>query len=323
MKLKKLPVSVGLVLALVLQTAMPALADSAPQSGVSASQTVLVSSPSESDTPDTGYEDVLNQAGDQADMQEEDSAAVAEGTATPTADPTVTAEPTATTTPEPTATETPTDTPEPAATPTEIPTNTPEPTATATPEPTAEPTHVPVFTDVSSSNYFYTPVYWGYDNGILAGTSATTFSPLDSCKRAQIITYLWNVAGRTDLGTATFMVDVPVTSYFVKPVVWGLGNEVTSGYDKNHFQPDAVCTRAQAITMIYKVSKFYDAGKEFKAPDVSSMPFTDVKSTDYFAEAVAWGQQNGILAGTTPTTFSPGDNCTRAQIITYLHHAFA
>lgn len=297
MKLKKLPVSVGLVLALVLQTAMPALADSAPQSGVSASQTVLVSSPSESDTPDTGYEDVLNQAGDQADMQEEDSAAVAEGTATPTADPTVTAEPTATTTP--------------------------EPTATATPEPTAEPTHVPVFTDVSSSNYFYTPVYWGYDNGILAGTSATTFSPLDSCKRAQIITYLWNVAGRTDLGTATFMVDVPVTSYFVKPVVWGLGNEVTSGYDKNHFQPDAVCTRAQAITMIYKVSKFYDAGKEFKAPDVSSMPFTDVKSTDYFAEAVAWGQQNGILAGTTPTTFSPGDNCTRAQIITYLHHAFA
>lgn len=297
MKLKKLPVSVGLVLALVLQTAMPVLADSAPQSGVSASQTVLVSSPSESDTPDTGYEDVLNQAGDQADVQEEDGAAVAEGTATPTADPTVTAEPTATATP--------------------------EPTATATPEPTAEPTHVPVFTDVSSSDYFYTPVYWGYDNGILAGTSATTFSPLEPCKRAQIITYLWNVAGRTDLGTATFMVDVPVTSYFVKPVVWGLGNEVTSGYKNNLFQPDAVCTRAQAITMIYKVSKFYNAGKEFTAPDVSSMPFTDVKSTDYFAEAVAWGQQNGIVAGTTTTTFSPGDACNRAQIITFLHHAFA
>ena len=110
-------------------------------------------------------------------------------------------------------------------------------------------------------------------------------------------------------------VDVPKTAWFYNAVVWALENEVTAGTDDTHFGPNGPITRAQFVTFLYAA-----AGK----PEVKTEnnPFTDVKAGKYYYKAVLWAVENGITSGTSATTFSPNQKCTREQIVTFLY-AFA
>ena len=106
-------------------------------------------------------------------------------------------------------------------------------------------------------------------------------------------------------------VDVATGSYYEDAVDWAVENGITKGTDDTHFSPDSICTRAQAVTFLWRT-----AGSP--APKTSTMPFTDVPVGSYYYDAVLWAVENGITKGTSDTTFSPNMTCSRAQIVTFL-----
>ena len=109
------------------------------------------------------------------------------------------------------------------------------------------------FTDVSASAYYYKAVLWAVENGITAGTSATTFSPDGTCTRAQIVTFLWRYEGTPAPASAgNPFVDVPTGAYYEKAVLWAAQSNVTAGTSATTFSPDATCTRAQVVTFLYR-----------------------------------------------------------------------
>ena len=106
-------------------------------------------------------------------------------------------------------------------------------------------------------------------------------------------------------------VDVPEGSYYEEAVDWAVENGITKGTDDSHFSPDGICTRAQAVTFLWRT-----AGSP--KPEIRTMPFTDVPVGSYYYDAVLWAVGNGITKGTSDTTFSPNMTCTRAQIVAFL-----
>ena len=106
-------------------------------------------------------------------------------------------------------------------------------------------------------------------------------------------------------------VDVATGSYYEDAVDWAVENGITQGTDDTHFSPDGICTRAQAVTFLWRT-----AGSP--ASKTSTMPFTDVPVGSYYYDAVLWAVENGITKGTSDTTFSPNMTCTRAQIVAFL-----
>ena len=106
-------------------------------------------------------------------------------------------------------------------------------------------------------------------------------------------------------------VDVATGSYYEDAVDWAVENGITKGTDDTRFSPDGICTRAQAVTFLWRA-----AGSP--EPETRTMPFTDVPVGSYYYDAVLWAVENGITKGTSDTTFSPNMTCTRAQIVTFL-----
>ena len=106
-------------------------------------------------------------------------------------------------------------------------------------------------------------------------------------------------------------VDVATGSYYEDAMDWAVESGITKGTDDTHFSPDGICTRAQAVTFLWRA-----AGSP--AAKSSAMPFADVKAGSYYYDAVLWAVENGITKGTSATTFSPDQNCSRAQIVTFL-----
>ena len=110
--------------------------------------------------------------------------------------------------------------------------------------------------------------------------------------------------------------DVPGSAYYYDAVLWAVENGVTSGTSASAFSPNTACTRAQAVTFLWRA-----AGSP--APKSSVTPFTDVAEGSYYHDAVLWAVENGVTSGTTATTFSPDGSCTRAQIVTFLYRWMA
>ena len=106
-------------------------------------------------------------------------------------------------------------------------------------------------------------------------------------------------------------VDVPAGSYYEDAVNWAVENWITEGTDDTHFSPDSPCTRAQAVTFLWRAAGC-------PAPSSYTMPFADVKSGSYYETAVLWALENNIVSGTSETTFEPDAVCTRAQIVCFL-----
>ena len=106
-------------------------------------------------------------------------------------------------------------------------------------------------------------------------------------------------------------VDVATGSYYEDAVDWAVENGITQGTDDTHFSPDGICTRAQAVTFLWRA-----AGSP--KPETRTMPFADVPAGSYYYDAVLWAVENGITKGTSDTTFSPNMTCSRAQIVAFL-----
>lgn len=170
-----------------------------------------------------------------------------------------------------------------------------------------------VFVDVKTGDYFYDAVLWAVEKGITNGTSAETFSPEDPCTRAQIVTFLWRAAGSPVVNYAMDLSDVAGDAYYAEAVRWALSEGITTGTSDHTFSPDAVCTREQAVTFLYRA---------VGSPAVSGeSAFEDVGADAYYARAVAWAAQNGVTNGISQALFGTGSDCTRAQIVTFLYRA--
>lgn len=171
------------------------------------------------------------------------------------------------------------------------------------------------FADVPQNAYYYEAVLWALENGITAGTSDVTFSPNQECTRGQIVTFLWRAAGSPvpTLETLPFT-DVPQTAYYSDAVRWAVEHGITGGVSESLFCPDRTCTRAEAVTFLWRAS-----GSQ--TPILTDMPFSDVPVDGWYTTPVLWAVENNITAGTSDTTFSPAQICTRCQIVTFLWHA--
>lgn len=169
------------------------------------------------------------------------------------------------------------------------------------------------FSDVSTSAYYYEAVKWAQEKGITGGIGNGLFGPNQPCTRAQIVTFLWRVAGSPEPKSMSSFSDVSADSYYAKAVAWAVENGITTGTGDGKFSPDATCTRAQSVTFLFRaIGKLVDSKAEF----------SDVLTDSYYANAVAWAVENGVTNGIGDGLFGPDNSCTRAQIVTFLFRAY-
>ena len=173
---------------------------------------------------------------------------------------------------------------------------------------------VQIFKDVPVDAYYYEAVKWAAEKGITGGVGNGLFAPNQPCTRAQIVTFLWRAAGSPAPKSMSSFADVPADAFYAKAVAWAVENGITGGTGDGKFSPDATCTRAQSVTFLYRA-----AG----SPKVSgSAEFGDVATNAYYADAVAWAAKNGITGGIGGGLFGSDNNCTRAQIVTFLYRNY-
>ena len=172
------------------------------------------------------------------------------------------------------------------------------------------------FDDVAGSDSYYTSVAWAYYNGVVKGTSATTFSPAENCTRGQFVLMLYRLAGKPDVsGTANPFRDVKKTDPYYKAVLWAYSEGIIKGTGATTFSPNSPIRRGQLMLMLYRL-----AGKP--EANTSNNPFTDVEKSDSCYKAVLWAYQTGLTKGTSATTFSPSANCTRGQLVLFLYRFY-
>jgi len=186
-----------------------------------------------------------------------------------------------------------------------------------------------LFRDVmNSSDYYYTPVYWAYNQGITTGrSSGDIFDPSATCTRAEIVTFLWRLAGKPEptLAEGNPFKDVSEKTYYYKAVLWAVENGITTGRagtDKNgmkRFDPSGTCTRREIVTFLWRY-----AGRP--SPSSLESGFSDVTdSSAYYYKAVLWAVEQGITTGKAKkdanggTRFDPTGACTRAMSVTFLY----
>ena len=174
------------------------------------------------------------------------------------------------------------------------------------------------FYDVSNDAYYYEAVKWAVENGITGGVGSSLFAPNQPCTRAQIVTFLWRAAGSPVVNYLMPFTDVDEGAYYAEAVRWAASCGIVTGLTETTFGTDSVCTRAQAAAMIYRCAQAQ--GKGFTGAWMFHLPFTDVPEWAY--ESVAWCYMNGVTTGVNETAFAPGNDCTRAQIVTFLWRAF-
>ena len=167
------------------------------------------------------------------------------------------------------------------------------------------------FVDVSAKDWFSDAVHWALREDITNGTTATTFSPYETCTRAQIITFLWRAAGEEEPITFCPFYDVSESDYYYDAAIWAYENELIEG---NLFSGSEPCTRADVVTYLWKLN-----GRPYAAP----ASFVDILPGDPWGAAVSWAVAEGITEGTGGGMFTPFGICTRGQIVTFLHRAFA
>ena len=177
----------------------------------------------------------------------------------------------------------------------------------------AEEAETSPFADVATDAYYYEAVKWAAEQGITGGIGNNLFGPNYPCTRAQIVTFLWRAVGSPEPKSMSGFVDVSTDSYYAKAVAWAVENGITTGTGNGKFSPDATCTRAQAVTFL---------ARALNAKATSAAEFSDVPTDSYFAEAVAWAASNGVTAGIGGGLFGPNNDCTRAQIVTFLFRAY-
>lgn len=175
------------------------------------------------------------------------------------------------------------------------------------------------FTDVIEGKWYYDAVMWAVEEDIANGYKDTTlFGTYEECTREQVVTLLWRAAGSPEPTiTENPFSDVVEGKYYYKAVLWAVENGITEGYaGYDLFGTGDTCTRGQIATFLYRYA-------EKPALTGTENPFTDLNQKAFYYTAVLWAVENEITNGYAETTkFCPMDNCSRAQIVTFLYRMF-
>lgn len=177
----------------------------------------------------------------------------------------------------------------------------------------AEEAEVSPFRDVATDAPCYEAVKWAAAQGITGGIGDGLFGPDLLCTRAQIVTFLWRAAGSPEPENGSGFADVSADSYYAKAAAWAVEAGVTAGTGEGKFSPDAACTRSQLAAILWRA-----AGK----PDAADAGFADVSPDDWFAAAVNWAAETGVIPG-DGGRFAPAGTVTRAQLAEVLMRALA
>ncbi|TCK89096.1 S-layer family protein [Natranaerovirga hydrolytica] len=169
------------------------------------------------------------------------------------------------------------------------------------------------FSDVAADAWYADAAVYCRDNGLMSGTSATTFSPNSGTSRAMLATILYRQAGSPAVTETSPFTDVSAGAWYSNAVVWAATNNIVSGYGNGLFGTNDSVTREQFAAILWR-----NAG----SPSVSTTPasFADESTiASYAATAVDWAQQNGIVSGKPNNLFDPKGNVTRAETAVMLH----
>ena len=210
------------------------------------------------------------------------------------------------------------------------------------------------FTDVKETDYFYPAVQWGTEAGITNGVGGGRFDPQGIVTRAQIVTFLWRMAGSPEPTAKETFTDVKAGSWYEAAVQWAVENDITNGTGNGQFSPNLTCDRAMCITLLYRMEgSTLDeaaAADPVEITDEASLESitlddlavyliqqmiavlhspevtTDIKEGSYYELAVLWGYMCGIITEENTGSieentliFRPNDPCIRSEMISFLY----
>ena len=167
------------------------------------------------------------------------------------------------------------------------------------------------FLDVDGSRYYAGALAWAVEQGIVTGTSPTTFDPHRAMTRAEFATIQWRAAGEPKPRGANPFRDVPNDAFYVDAVLWMVEQGITTGTSADTFDPDRTLTRGECATFMWR--------RRGQPTAAAVQNFTDVGKGRFYSDAVSWMSATGITVGTSASTFSPHDPVDRAQAIAFVH----
>lgn len=170
------------------------------------------------------------------------------------------------------------------------------------------------FTDVKPSAYYAEAVKWAVENGITSGIGGGKFAPENTCKREQIVTFLYRSKGSPEVTVTGSFTDMPKNQEFQRAISWAVENNITSGVGGGRFAPEKGCTRAEAMTFIWRAAGRPEPNSEAE--------FKDMPQNSDFRKAISWAYEKKITSGVGDgTRFGTNQTCTRGQIVTFLYKA--
>ncbi len=175
-----------------------------------------------------------------------------------------------------------------------------------------QPGYMP-FTDVKTSDQFYKDILWAYENGVVEGDDTGMFRGDSQLTRAQVVTMLWRMNDKPKATKSASFNDL-TQNWYKEAVAWAVEQNIVKGVGDNKFAPNDTCTRAQIVTMLWRLN-----GSTKVTPTIN---FTDL-TQDWYKDAVAWAANNGITKGDGASHFYPSDNCTRGQAAAFIHRTAA
>ena len=171
------------------------------------------------------------------------------------------------------------------------------------------------FADVPEGEWYYEPVIWAVNNGVTTGMTDTIFAPDREATRAEVVTFLWRAAGEPVVESELSFPDVKETDFFYNAVIWAAEKNITNGKDNGLFDPYATCTRAEAVTFLWR---YLD-----EPASSTTNSFTDVVPGMWYEAAINWAVEKGVTNGYADGIFNVDGACNRAHAVTFLYRALA
>ena len=173
------------------------------------------------------------------------------------------------------------------------------------------------FTDVSEKDWFYGDVMFVYENGLMLGTSKTTFSPYGTATRGMMATILWRMEGSPAPKGKSSFTDVEAGKWYADAITWAAENGIFAGYGKDKFGPDDPITREQLAAIFYRYADYKGYDLTVKG-NLDKFKDAD-KITDYAKTAMQWAVGSGLVKGKSGNLLDPQGTATRAEIAAMLH----
>ena len=184
-------------------------------------------------------------------------------------------------------------------------------------EPTAPEWKNP-FTDVSENDWFFESVKYANENGLMGGTTNTTFAPNEPLTRSMLVAILYRVEGEPAVNKSIPFSDVKADMYYANATIWAQQNGIVNGVTENEFAPNSNITREQIAAIMFRYAKYkgYDVSV---GESTNILSYTDAESiSEYAITAMQYAVGSGLMKGKTETSINPQDNATRAEIAAIL-----